>query len=364
MIKYYVLWKKNNEMLAFYLDKYYYLLLEKLKNIISIDLYSNLIEIDNNRDFIINWDISSLINRLDTLKNNENKEYIDIKRILDDEITKLFSWNISELSYMKGVNIWNTNIKLTLNDLNPYAKFDAHPQHKETWGILWWWEKSETQWIEIYTKTFELLKIVDDGFYNELNTIIQKIIPLWTSKNLHNSASHKPCIGHLYMWYTLWIDQPELSNLEAIIHESSHNKLHLLFQFDKIVLNSMEENYYSPFRPDARHVKGVFLAIHAFVPTIYILMKAYKNWRIKSEHWLEKIILYYIKNKITYKVLKKYAKFSELWENIMIEVYYVMRLTDSVFKSLNIDKNIINNAINREKEHFEEVNNNFPNFKY
>jgi hypothetical protein len=48
----------------------------------------------------------------------------------------------------------------------------------------------------------------------------------------------------------------------------------------------------------------------------------------------------------------------------MIEVYYVMRLTDSVFKSLNIDKNIINNAINREKEHFEEVNNNFPNFKY
>ena len=39
----------------------------------------------------------------------------------------------------------------------------------------------------------------------------------------------------------------------------------------------VRENYYSPFRPDARHLKGVFLAIHAFVPTIYILMKAYKN---------------------------------------------------------------------------------------
>ena len=166
------------------------------------------------------------------------------------------------------------------------------------------------------------------------------------------------------MWYTLWIDQPELSNLEAIIHESSHNKLHLLFQFDKIILNSMEENYYSPFRPDARHVKGVFLAIHAFVPTIYILMKAYKNWSIRSEHWLEKIVLYYIKNKITYKVLKKYADFTELGENIMTEIYYVMRLTDSVFQSLNIDKSIIHNAIYREKEHFEEVNKNYPNFKY
>jgi hypothetical protein len=41
-------------MLAFYLDKYYYLLLERLKNVISIDIYNTLIEIDNNKDFIIN----------------------------------------------------------------------------------------------------------------------------------------------------------------------------------------------------------------------------------------------------------------------------------------------------------------------
>jgi HEXXH motif-containing protein len=73
------------------------------------------------------------------------------------------------------------------------------------------------------------------------------------------------------------VEQPELSNLEAIIHESSHNKLNLLFHFDPLILNSLDENYYSPFRPDARHLKGVFLAMHAFVPTIYILMKAYKN---------------------------------------------------------------------------------------
>jgi HEXXH motif-containing protein len=51
------------------------------------------------------------------------------------------------------------------------------------------------------------------------------------------------------------VEQPELSNLEAIIHESSHNKLNLLFHFDPLILNSLEENYYSPFRPDARHLK-------------------------------------------------------------------------------------------------------------
>lgn len=364
MINYYVLWKKNNEMLVSYLDKYYYLLLERLKEIISDDIYNEIISKVNNKDFIINWDISSLINRLLELKNHNFPDEDNVQSILNNEINIFLNWDDSTLISKQWKNIWNTDIKITLHDVNPYAKFDAHPDHKVNWGIVWWWEKTEDEWIDIYTKTFNLLKIVDEGFYDELNTIIQKIIPLWTSQNLHNSASHKPCIGHLYMWYTLWVDQPELSNLEAIIHESSHNKLHLLFQFDKIILNSMEENYYSPFRPDARHLKGVFLAIHAFVPTIYILMKAYENGNIKSEHWLEKIVLYYIKNKITYKVLTKYADFSELGEDIMKEVYYVMKLTDNVFKSLNIEKNIISNAIEREKTHFAEVNKNYPNFKY
>jgi HEXXH motif-containing protein len=48
---------------------------------------------------------------------------------------------------------------------------------------------------------------------------------------------------------------PEINNLEALIHESSHNKLNLLMQFDPIVLNDMQEKYYSAIRPDARHIK-------------------------------------------------------------------------------------------------------------
>jgi HEXXH motif-containing protein len=54
---------------------------------------------------------------------------------------------------------------------------------------------------------------------------------------MHNSASYKECIGHLYMGYTIDSDKPEINNLEAIIHESSHNKLNLLLHFDPIVLN-------------------------------------------------------------------------------------------------------------------------------
>jgi len=68
---------------------------------------------------------------------------------------------------------------------------------------------------------------------------------------------------------------PELENLEAIIHESSHNKLNLIMQSEKLILNDFEEKYDSPYRPDARHIHGVYIGIHAFVPVVYIMMKSY-----------------------------------------------------------------------------------------
>jgi hypothetical protein len=48
----------------------------------------------------------------------------------------------------------------------------------------------------------------------------------------------------------------------------------------------------------------------------------------------------------------------------MDEVEHVMKLTDTVFKSLSVDKAIISNAILLEKEHFLSVNQKYPNFKY
>jgi HEXXH motif-containing protein len=61
------------------------------------------------------------------------------------------------------------------------------------------------------------------------------------------------------MGYTLDATKPEMNNLEAIIHESSHNKLNLIMHFDPLILNTMEEIFYSPYRPDARHMHGVYL---------------------------------------------------------------------------------------------------------
>ena len=372
-------------MLEWYLDKYYEKLQKNLQELADffkkntsgypqgVTLHSLIIELwelwDKNREFIMNGDNSSIINFL-YLECIEKKsqgvwDYQFYADKLLAEIDFFIEWNAEKLTQNTWKKIAWTNIRLSLKDNNPYWKMEAHPDHKNTWWVNWWWEKSEDDWLDVYEKTFNLLKEIDEWFYAELNKIITKIVPLWTAKGLHNSASYKECIGHLYMWFTIDSDIPELNNLEAIIHESSHNKINLIKQFDPLVLSNYETKYYSPYRPDARHIHWVFLGIQAFVPVIYVLMQALSKWSIQdSWHWKEKIVLYYLKNKFCLRVLKKHWKFSELWTEIMDEIEEVMNMTDSIYKTINIDKTVILNAKNAMVQHFQDVNRNYPQLEY
>lgn len=367
-LKYYVLWSKDNKMVKNYLDKYYEKLKKDLETIsnnwILTFKINNLLTIwDKNRDFILNPDQSSLINMI--LKPYD--KYILEKSIskLEKEIDLYINWKISELTMNKWEIISWTQIRLTLEDNNPYNTFDTHPDHWNTWWFLSWWEKTQENWLEIYKKTFELLKIVDIWFYSELNQLIKKIIPLWTAKSIHNSGSFKECIWHLYLWYTIDSNKPEINNLEAIIHESSHNKLNLIKQFDPILLNDYTEKYYSAIRPDARHIHWVFIWYHAFAPTMYIIMKSYINWYLWNDvQWYEKIVLYYIKTKILQKVVKKYAILTEIWREISSEIDYVILQMDLLFKKLNPSNEIITRAKKRQIEHFNEVNKKYSYLEY
>jgi len=364
ILKYYVLWTKNSPLLKKYFDKYYNKLIKDLKEIQKENKSININKLlkTENKHFILDADISSLIqsiildNNLESLK--KLKKEIDIF---------LKEWiNSNNLTMNKWQKIAWTNIKLTDRDNNPYAMFEAHPHHKQYWATAWnWWKKSEQEWLNIYEKTFNLLKDLDEWIYDELNQIITKIIPLWTAEWTHNSASYKECIWHLYMWYTIDSWQPEINNLEAIIHESSHNKLNLIKQFDPLMTNDYTEKYYSAIRPDARHIHWVFLWYHAFAPTMYIIMKAYKEWHLWTWWmWLDKIVLYYIKTKFLQKIVKKYWKLTKIWEEISQEIDYVISLMDKLFKEINPSKEIILKAKEKQKKHFEQVNKNYPQLEY
>jgi HEXXH motif-containing protein len=100
----------------------------------------------------------------------------------------------------------------------------------------------------------------------EIMLYIQQILPAGHHAVTHRSASYRESIGAIYMT----LHPSPMTLTEAIIHEFSHNKLHALFELDPVIRNPPSARYRSPVRPDLRPLRGVLLAVHAFLPVAYL----------------------------------------------------------------------------------------------
>jgi hypothetical protein len=80
--------------------------------------------------------------------------------------------------------------------------------------------------------------------------------------------------------------------------------------------------------------------------------------------WFDKIVLYYIKTKFLQKVIKKYAKLTELGMQISEEIDYVITLMDKLLKELNPSSAQLQEAKAIQRKHFSSVNKAFPYLEY
>lgn len=359
---YSVLGYSENTLVNTYRKRQYQTLLEILQDNIRSDIFERFSKLskDVKQQFLAHPDQASILKCI---------EFIDSPEIYIEKLTieleKLISGKEDELISHSWLLIKGTNIRLTIEDNNPLNSYDAHPDSTDWWGKLWWGTQSPDDWKKVYDNTFELLKQADEWFFDELNVLLQKIVAFWTAKHVHYSASYKECVWTLYMWYTLWTDIPELHVLEWLVHESSHNKLNLIMQYEDITLNDFQEIFYSPYRPDARHVYGVFLGIHALIPTVYVLLQAVEKWLIKDKTWLEKIAVYHMKNKIWIATMKKFGVFSEMWKQVYQDLILVSQKSDPLIKKMIQEYNLPTQIIQKKvKEHFIQVQKNYPHLIY
>jgi len=354
---YTVLGYEKNPILEEYFKKYFCKLEDIFKNMETSVTYDCFCWLDQwlKESFLLHPDISSLFH--DISKEDKKKIVSELEYFVAHHGVHMTG---SQWDFIKG-----TNIKLTINDNNPRNTFVWHPDHDQEGWMLWWWDKSESEWHDVFSKSFALLRDINTSFYIELNEIIKKIVPMKTSIDVHNSCSYAECIWTLYLWYTINGGFPELNILEALIHESSHNKLNLIMQSEKLHVNDYSLQYYSPYRPDARHIQGVLLGVHAIVPTVYILLQAIDKGFVTDSNWLEKTLVYHVKNKLGYNVLKRHAKFTPIWRKIFNDMWQVMQLCDSIIKN-NVELQAIdfNDIQTRTKAHFIEVRNNYPYLQY
>lgn len=104
---------------------------------------------------------------------------------------------------------------------------------------------------------------------------------------------------------------PELSVLEGLIHEWSHNKANLARNLSPLVSNGKEEAYYSSYRPDPRPIEGIFLGVHAFVPTVRVFLRAFEHGAVETDVRVAKTFSMHLKNESALEVLAKYLRPTE-----------------------------------------------------
>lgn len=359
---YMVLGYKENLVVEKYREKQYVTLVSLLRENIDEKDFNTFQKIseEKKRKFLFHPDQSSILKCLHFIEDPKihiEKLGIELKKLLNgEEDLVMNSWTLIE----------GTNIRLTIEDNNPLNAFDAHPDSDDGSGWkLGWGTQSPEEWKNVYDNTFALLKKIDEGFFNELNGLLQKIVAFGTAKHIHYSASYKECVGTLYMWYTLDTDIPELHVLEWLVHESTHNKLNLIMQYEDITLNDFKENFYSPYRPDARHVYGVFLGIHALTPTVHVLLQWEKKGLVTDTRWLEKIVLYHMKNKIGIATMKKFGMLSPMGKQVFQDIMDVAQASDPLIKDIIVKYKLpVQEIQKRAKEHFMKVNKEYPNLQY
>lgn len=288
-----------------------------------------------------------------------------------DKVAILALLQKQHLSYIDNENafIYNqeeiipwTNISLTLDFHNLDVENHAHPDHKKNHVGVGFDSKLPVEWRELFIKSFDILHQVSPWFMSEINQIIRKIIPFGVSYNVHNSGSYSDVIGHLLMSYPTWVQHPELALLEAILHEYNHNKLNLIMQTERLVLNDLSEAYYSPYRPDARHILGIYLGIHAIAWAYWVILNAHVSGIITLPiGWLEKSVLYVLKNWLSLQVLDKYAKLSPLGKEILEEMRNVHSECLALIKKANLHPEVIKGAKSSLMNHYFEVQKNYPN---
>lgn len=149
---------------------------------------------------------------------------------------------------------------LALEDNNPLSMFEAHPD--KGGNVIDRGGQSIAAWTQALRGALSLIAAYLPELRAELDLYVRQFVPVGYSDERHLSASYQEAIGTIY----LSLHPSEMTMVEAVIHEFSHNKLNALFELDPVLENAFAPLYASPVRPDPRPLHGVLLAVHAFFP--------------------------------------------------------------------------------------------------
>jgi hypothetical protein len=159
-------------------------------------------------------------------------------------------------------------------------------------------------------ETLELLRQVSPLFYEEFRMYVANL-KLFHSDWLVGMTDVR-VFGSIYLALPIGNMPMNVYFCEHIIHETSHLHLHTLFAIDKIVLNSPNERYTAPIRPDPRPMYGIFHATFVLSRMTRLFMLLAKD--PVFEEYFELFLKRFVNG---YNTVKKFGKLTPLGEKIV-----------------------------------------------
>ncbi len=151
------------------------------------------------------------------------------------------------------------DVVLCRGDDSPLALHEAHPDKDGNRASLG--GRPVALWKTSLKRAFEAIAVALPPLHDEMALAFRQVVPVGFDPERHLSASFRENLGTAY----LSLHPADITMVEALVHEFSHNKLNALFELDPVLHNAFSPLYSSPVRPDPRPLHGVLLAVHAFV---------------------------------------------------------------------------------------------------
>jgi HEXXH motif-containing protein len=152
------------------------------------------------------------------------------------------------------------NICLAVRDDNPMLHVQAHPERAG--NVVDLGGEPLGQWLASLREALAILREHAPHVHEEMRLALEIIVPTGHDAERHFSVSYPDAVGAVYMSL-----HPNVMTLaEALIHEWQHNKLNAVLRWDPLLADADGPRFASPVRPDPRPLRGVLMAVHAFLP--------------------------------------------------------------------------------------------------
>lgn len=189
-------------------------------------------------------------------------------------------------------------------------------------GLVSLSDKERTRFASVLNTAFRQLSERDPGLHAEMLDMLFSLVPL---KNPVEHGSVSSSYVNLRGAIALSHAEDPILQAETLIHEFCHQKMNQLLVVDAVLLPGQSgQVFYSPWRPDARRLRGLMLGAHAFLNVARYLATSLAREEFPNEQKIELMVNVALRlNQVeaALKALTGYGAFTEFGRRFVMGMW-------------------------------------------